>query len=320
MQNNRIAPLQKLGTLNGNRSLKNALRRRERYDFYQFSLAGRSNFSVQMTGLKNNANLELLNQNRNRIAASRKPGKRPETLTAQLEAGVYHLRVVRRGGDTAYRLRLAASAVAIPQPSIGLLSTGSAELGQVDRATGNLTLNNTSLTFTDIARSNTGELFGITTSRLYKVDANTGATSLIGDLGTSNMNALGFSDAGTLYAAGGSGFYTVNTQTGAATLIANISNFFSSGDLAFDPFGNRFLATSATFGSATDTLYAIGLDGAATAVGDTGFSNLFGLAQANGTFYGYTVNRLQIRIDPATGIGTFDRALTGTTSAIYGAA
>jgi hypothetical protein len=325
MQNNRAAQFKPLGTLNGNRSFKNALGRRERADLYQFSLNNRSNFSAQLSGLKNNANLELLNQNRNLIAASRKPGKRAEAITSLLEAGVYYLRVVRRGGKTAYKMALSAAPVSQPpisQPpavSQGLLSTGSAELGQVDRVTGAFSLlNGAAPLFTDIARSSTGNFFGVTLNSLYKIDA-AGTSTLVGSLGTTNVNALAFSASGTLYAAGGSNVYTVNTQTGAATLVATIPNFFSSGDLVFDPFGNRFLATSATPSSSSDTLYSIDLNGAGTAIGDTGFRNIFGLAQDSGIFYGYTVNRLQIRIDPTTGVGSFDRTLTGTASAIFGA-
>ncbi|MBF2046188.1 MAG: pre-peptidase C-terminal domain-containing protein [Leptolyngbya sp. IPPAS B-1204] len=325
MQNNRAAQFKALGALNGSRSLKNALRRRERVDLYQFSLGNRSNFSAQLNGLKTNANLELLNGNRKVIGASRKPGKRAEVITSLLEAGVYYLRVVRRGGDTAYRLALSAAPVTQPpqpppQSSIGLLSTGSAELGRVDRTTGAFSLiNSSSLDLTDIARSSAGDLFGITRNSLYKLDANTGTANLIGSLGANNMTALAFSTSGMLYAAGDSNFYTVNTQTGTATLVATIPNFSSSGDLVFDPAGNRFLATSATVGSSTDTLYSIDLNGVATVIGDTGFRNIYGLAQDSGIFYGYTVNRLQIRIDPTTGVGSFDRNLTGTTSAIFGA-
>lgn len=329
MQNNRVNQLKNLGTLSGSRSLKNSLRRGERFDLYQFSVSNRSNFSTRLSGLKNNANLELLNQNRTVIAASRKPGKRSEAINSVLETGVYQLRVVRRGGNTTYRLKLAATAASavpvpvpapVPTPSIGLVSTASAELGQFDRSIGTLTtLNSTSVSFTDIARSSTGELFGVTMNSLYKLDANTGAANLIGSLGASNVNALGFAAGDILYAAAGSGFYTVNTQTGAATLVATIPNFFSSGDLVFDPVGNRFLATSGTPSSSSDTLYSIGLNGTASVIGDTGFQNIFGLAQADGTFYGYTANRLQIRIDPITGVGRFDRTLTGTANAIYGA-
>jgi hypothetical protein len=325
MPNNRAVQFKPLGVLNGNRSFKNALRRRERADLYQFSLSNRSNFSAQLNKLKTNANLELLNQNRNLIGASRKPGKQAETIPSLLDAGVYYLRVVRRGGDTAYKMALSAAPVPqapIPQPpasSVGLLSTGSAELGRIDRTTGGFSvLNNSTPLFTDVARSSTGDLFGVTSNSLYKIDA-AGTPTLIGSLGTTNVNALAFSSSGSLYAAGGSNFYTVNTQTGAATLVATVPSFFSSGDLVFDPLGNRFLATSATLGSSSDTLYSIDLNGVGTAIGDTGFNNIFGLAQDGGIFYGYTVNRLQIRIDPTTGVGTFDRNLTGTASAIFGA-
>ncbi|MCU0523237.1 MAG: lactonase family protein [Elainella sp. Prado103] len=320
MAQNRV---KNLGLLNRSRNLNNALRPKESADLYRFSLNNRSSFSARLQGLKQNADLLLLNQNRRPIAASRKPGRSAESITTALEPGTYYLQVKRRGKDTPYRLQLGANGLASPQPqpqpqALTFLSTSNAEVGWLDRATGVLTPLNTTSVLTDIARSNQGELFGITSNRLNRVDSTTGAITEIGSLNTFGMNGLAFSPTGALYGTGNSGFYSINAQTGAATLVANIPGFLSSGDLVFDPVRNRFLASSKQ-GTGTDQLYGINLDGTSSLIGNIGFSNVFGLSEVNGTFYGYTVGRQQIRIDPVTGQGTFDRSITGTSNAIYGA-
>lgn len=47
---------------------------------------------------------------------------------------------------------------------------------------------------------------------------------------------------------------------------------------------------------------------------------MFGLFFEGGQLFGYTDNRRQIKINLATGAGTFDRNITGTTLEIGGAA
>lgn len=197
------------------------------------------------------------------------------------------------------------------------LSTSDGKVGTVDTATGSFTQVLSGPQFTDIALSEANDFFGITFGQLFKVDVGGGSTSLIGNLGAT-LNALGFGGDGNLYGAGGSGFYKINTTTGAATLVSTISGFGSSGDIVFDPLNNRFLATSLWAGS--DKLFSIALDGTATQIGNLGFSNVYGLFFENGTLFGYTANRQQIKIDLGTGAGILDKNLTGLSGQIYGAA
>lgn len=197
------------------------------------------------------------------------------------------------------------------------LSTSDGKVGTVDTATGGFTQVLSGPQFTDIALSEANDFFGITFDKLYKVDVSGGSTSLIGNLGAS-LNALGFSSSGVLYGAGGFGIYTIDTTTGAAALVNSIPDFSSSGDIVFDPVNSRFVATSS--GSGSDSLFSIGLDGVATQIGNIGLSNVYGLFFENGTLFGYTADRKQITIDLATGLGTFDKNVTGINGEIFGAA
>ncbi|WP_051339959.1 hypothetical protein [Planktothrix agardhii] len=164
----------------------------------------------------------------------------------------------------------------------------------------------------DIALSNDGKIFGITSNKLYKINPDSGSALEIGSLNASgiNMNALAFSPSNILYALGGSNLYTVDTSTGAATKIATLgSGFSSSGDLVFDATNNLFLATSN--GSINDSLFSVSLTGQATKIGDIGFNDIFGLSFEGSTLVGFTGDNKRITIDPATGEGTFDSNITG---------
>jgi pimeloyl-ACP methyl ester carboxylesterase len=164
----------------------------------------------------------------------------------------------------------------------------------------------------DIALSNDGKIFGITSNKLYKINPDSGSALEIGSLNASgiNMNALAFSPSNILYALGGSNLYTVDTSTGAATKIATLgSGFSSSGDLVFDATNNLFLATSN--GSINDSLFSVSLTGQATKIGDIGFNDIFGLSFEGSTLVGFTGDNKRITIDPATGEGTFNSNITG---------
>ncbi len=198
------------------------------------------------------------------------------------------------------------------------ISTSFGQVGTVDQATGAFTQVASGPAFTDIALSNTGNLFGITFSRLFSINQSSGTSSLIGNLGAT-LNGLGFSTSNDLYGTGGSGFYKVNTTTGAASLVADIPDFSSTGDIVFDPVNNRFLATSGGIFE-SNSLFSIALNGVASKIGDIGFTSVNGLFFDNGTLFGYTSDRRQLTIDLATGAGTFNKNVTGVTGQIFGSA
>ena len=163
-----------------------------------------------------------------------------------------------------------------------------------------------------------GQLFGTSPSDLDRFNTATNSSTLIGRLGRS-INGLGFATNGNLYGTGDNNFYQINTTTGAATQVGgNIANFNSAGDIVFNPSTNQFLATSLSPNNST--LFSIGLNGSASTIGNIGFGNIFGIFFEGGQLFGYTDDRRQVKINLATGAGTFDRNITGTTLIIGGAA
>ena len=200
--------------------------------------------------------------------------------------------------------------------AFSLVSTSTGQVGAIDPATGSFTHLTTGPSFLDIALSNEGNLFGVS-SKLYKFDQSLGLFSEIGNVGAS-LNALGFSTNNILYGAEGSNFYTVDILTGSASLIANIPGFLSAGDIVFDPSNNRFLATSSD--TVSDSLFSIDITGKANKIGNIGFRSVLGLFFDNGTLFGYTGDQKQLIINPVTGLGTFDKDVTGASGNLYGAA
>lgn len=241
-----------------------------------------------------------------------------ETSLPVLPRGNYYLRVFNRRGKNTYRLKLETQT---PPRFLSTLNGG--EIGTINLRTGKYkpfiqnALGGTEI-FTDLAYNRaTNEFYGTSFRQLYRIDPQTRTVALVGDLGIDNLNALEFDAAGNLYGTGRSSFYFIDKTTGTATRIADITNFSSSGDLAFDVTTNRFYATSR--GLSTDSLFSIGLDGSATRIGDIGFAKVFGLILDQGTLYGYTNDQNQLVLDPVTGAGFVNRPVAGATSSIAGA-
>ncbi|MBW4515248.1 MAG: pre-peptidase C-terminal domain-containing protein [Timaviella obliquedivisa GSE-PSE-MK23-08B] len=344
-QDNSLAKARNVAALSGLNVFRDSVGRKDKNDFYTFTLNRSSSFTLNLSQLKNNVNVELIQAGQTLLKSARS-GKKPEAIATTLSAGTYHIRVYRGRNDSKYRLQLSASPIAsavdsplsdpnpvggslepppiVPIPRVPipqLLSTSGSEIGSIDPTTGIFSpLANISTSYNDIASAPNGGLFGVSSNSLYQIDPATGGSSRVGSLGTFiNMNSLAFTPSNNLYAAGGSGFYFINTATGTASLVANIPGFNSSGDLLYDDASGRFLATSNAPFPTKDSLYSIGLGGDATVIGSVGFDSVWGLAIAKGTLYGYTSNRLQIIINPTTGMGKFDRMVTGTVNQIYGA-
>jgi hypothetical protein len=167
---------------------------------------------------------------------------------------------------------------------------------------------------TDIARSpTTRELFGISFTTLYRIDASTAMLTQVGSgLGISNANALAFDASGTLFGVtSGGSFFTVNTETGVATTLGSLGEGLGSqGDIAFAPDGTLF--GTAAGGEVGSVLVEIDpVDGSAEIVGAIGFNNVFGLAFLGSQLYGLTARDARlITIDQGTGAGTAVRSLS----------
>lgn len=171
-------------------------------------------------------------------------------------------------------------------------------LGRVDVATGNVQLiGSMGVQMTDIAFDPDGDLFGLTFTGLYSINASTGASTFIGNHGVNGGNALVFGADGTLYAAGTltSGLYSLSTATGAGTLLGSMG-FASAGDLAFNG-GNLYLASTSNQLVKVDLATLPG----SVAVGAFGVPDVYGLATGdNGMLYAVAGTTVY-EVDTATG-------------------
>jgi hypothetical protein len=185
---------------------------------------------------------------------------------------------------------------------------------------------------TDLAIDKDDHIVGVTLSKLYSIDATTGAATLIKDLGstTNNPTSLSFvpsdlndpASTDILVTADGQGdVYQIDQTTGNATKIGSygtvaLGKVVSSGDLI----GVRGLGIYATVDvndpnnpadpNAIDYLASIDpTTWKATPIGSgTGFNNIFGLGFWAGKIYGFVDDKTShtgkiIEIDPNTGAG-----------------
>lgn len=167
-----------------------------------------------------------------------------------------------------------------------------------------MTLSSTS-TITDAAQSGT-TLYAATFSNLLRLDTSTQTVTTVGAFGLSNVNALTADSSGKLYAASGSGgIYAIDAATGAATKVADLGSA-SSGDLAFAPDGTLYATVRTS--TATDILARISLSTQdVRVVGETGYTDVFGLDYLYGTLYGRTNAGALITLNTSTGQGTLIR-------------
>jgi hypothetical protein len=129
---------------------------------------------------------------------------------------------------------------------------------------------------------NTSFGFGGNPDRLFRIDATTGASVPIGDIGFNDVFALGFSQAGKLYGVSNATHQLILIDTtlgsgGAIGPVAPTSIF----DLATRPEdGAAFVVDSGTIATGTNSLYRIDLNSGATGLigPQTTVHNMVGLA------------------------------------------
>jgi outer membrane protein assembly factor BamB len=120
-------------------------------------------------------------------------------------------------------------------------------------------------------------LYGVSFSSLLRLNPSTGAGTTIGPIGFST-NGLAVAADGTLYAGTTAGeLISINPVTGAGTLVGGFGGgLVSSGDLALDSNDNLFGALDQ--GGTTVLARIDRASGAATVIGATGTSTMYGLA------------------------------------------
>jgi Bacterial pre-peptidase C-terminal domain len=99
-----------LGILNGSATVSEFVNSADANDFYRFSLSGTSNFSLALNGLTADADVQLLNNSGQVIASSILAAANAESITRNLAAGNYAVRVYSVGtASTNYNLNLSSS-------------------------------------------------------------------------------------------------------------------------------------------------------------------------------------------------------------------
>jgi hypothetical protein len=114
MTDNTLAKARALGAIDGRSIVKrDALNRRDRVDFYSFTLNRSSSVNLQLSGLRSNADLMLMNSAGQTMLRSSKGGKQAEQISGDMAAGTYYIKVLGRSKQTT-KYSLGASATALP--------------------------------------------------------------------------------------------------------------------------------------------------------------------------------------------------------------
>ena len=126
---NSISLARDLGILTGSSSFSDWVGSADTNDYYRFSVGTQSNFSLGLTGLTADADVQLLNSSGTVISSSILGGTSNESITTQLSTGTYYVRVFPYSGDTNYNLSLnatpldaAGNTLATARNDIGTLS------------------------------------------------------------------------------------------------------------------------------------------------------------------------------------------------------
>jgi streptogramin lyase len=174
---------------------------------------------------------------------------------------------------------------------------------------------------TDIAVNKSGEVFGVSFTRVYRVDPATAVCVFLAPLSGTTFNALSFLPDGAggevLVGASGAGdLYTIDTTTGVSTLRGSYGGMGSSGDLV-SVIGDGTYATVVSAG----VEYLARVDpatGAATLLPQpTGVSGIWGLGYWKGKVFGFSSSSGFVIIDTTTGVATL--APTSSTQSWWGA-
>jgi Bacterial pre-peptidase C-terminal domain len=95
------------------------LNKRDRKDFYSFTLNRSSTVNLQLSRLRSNADLMLMNGAGQTVMRSSKGGKQAEQISGNMEAGTYYIQVLGRGGKTTpYKLSASATVIPVKDPPL----------------------------------------------------------------------------------------------------------------------------------------------------------------------------------------------------------
>ena len=215
---NTLATARAVGTLTATQSFSDWVGSVDTNDYYKFNVGTQSNFSLSLTGLSADADVELLNSSGIRIAISQNCGTTSESITRQLSAGTYYARVYPYSGDTTYGLSLNATAVA-PAPIDNAGNTLATA-----RNVGTLTATQSFSDWVGSADIDDYYSFNVTTPS----NVNLNLTGLSADVDLYLLNSSGTVISSSIY---GTTSESITSQLSAGTYYARVNRY--SGDTTY---------------------------------------------------------------------------------------
>jgi len=245
---NTTAAARNIGTLTGSQTYRDFVGSLDTNDYYSFSLGTNSNFSLSLSGLAADADVQVLNSAGTVIGGSYSAASTSEAISLTNQAaGTYYVRVYQYSGDTYYNLGLSAT----PVDNAGNTLATARNIGA---------LNYTTQTFSDwVGSLDTNDYYRFTTA--YASNLSVVLNGLSADANLQlirDANSNGVIDAGEVLQA--------SSLTGTAADAINFSNLAAGTYFirAYQASGNTNynLALAATpldyAGNTTDTARVIG--------------------------------------------------------------
>ncbi|GBD55062.1 S8 family serine peptidase [Microcystis aeruginosa NIES-298] len=216
-------------------------------DYYRFTLANSGNFNLGLTGMTADADVLLLNSSGSVIAYSDNGGTASESITRQLSAGTYYIRVYPYTGNTNYNLAVSAAPLAPVDLAGNTLATARA-----------ITVGSSTTSYTDwVGSTDTNDYYRF--SLANSGNFNLGLTGLTADADVQLLNSSGSVIASSTN--GGTVSESITSQLSAGTYYIRVYPYTGN--------TNYNLAVSATSGgggTGFNSTYGYGLVNAAAAV------------------------------------------------------
>jgi hypothetical protein len=215
-------------------------------DYYSFSLANSSNFNLGLTGMTADGDVQLLNSSGSVIASSTNGGTASESITRQLSAGTYYIRVYPyQSANTNYNLAVSATSIDLAGNT---LATARA-----------ITVGSSTTSYTDwVGSTDTNDYYSF--SLANSGNFNLSLTGMTADADVQLLNSGGSLIASS--ANGGTTSESITGQLSAGTYYIRVYPYQSANT-------NYNLAVSATSGgggTGFNSTYGYGLVNAAAAV------------------------------------------------------
>ncbi len=155
--------------------------------------------------------------------------------------------------------------------------------------------------FVDIAIDLSGRMYGGTWDTLYRIDPTTGLVRAVCELDV-DMVALTFTSDGELIAGGDEGINRIDVASCQVTPLVVGGNYLTSGDLVGLPDGYLYWTVE---GDSRDDLIRVDPDtGATSYIGNTGYSEIFGLGYDAGELFGFNSYGETVLISSSTAATT----------------